>query len=206
MQVCSITYARIQGKNAMVAHFQNSSLLHEDKRCRPVLFHSHGPLAGLPEPFPAAPSARCAPPPPPPGGLFSPLCPCSPSHTTFQLIPPDVHPNCIAPAYGCRLKAIAHACPPAGLARKILMYEKVRAMCAGCGRRGHRPATPTASTSSGSATGRGDESAPSGPSRRLHRPRDALVMNFTPLAGATSQAPPHSAEHPKLKAVTPSAN
>ncbi len=45
-QVCSITYARIQGKNAMVAHFQNSSLLHEDKRCRPVLFHSEGPLAG----------------------------------------------------------------------------------------------------------------------------------------------------------------
>ena len=45
-QVCSITYARIQGKNAMVAHFQNSSLLHEDKRCRPVLFHSDGVLAG----------------------------------------------------------------------------------------------------------------------------------------------------------------
>ncbi len=43
-QVCSITYARIQGKNAMVAHFQNSSLLHEDKRCRPVLFHSTGSM------------------------------------------------------------------------------------------------------------------------------------------------------------------
>ena len=47
LQVCSITYARIQGKNAMVAHFQNSSLLHEDKRCRPVLFRSEGPLAGV---------------------------------------------------------------------------------------------------------------------------------------------------------------
>jgi RNA recognition motif 2 len=46
LQVCSITYARIQGKNAMVAHFQNSSLLHEDKRCRPVLFRSEGFLAG----------------------------------------------------------------------------------------------------------------------------------------------------------------
>lgn len=45
-QVCSIKYARIQGKNAMVAHFQNSSLLHEDKRCRPVLFHSEGPMSG----------------------------------------------------------------------------------------------------------------------------------------------------------------
>jgi len=57
-KVCSITYARIQGKHAMVAHFQNSSLLHEDKRCRPVLFHSEGPMAGEPEPFPAGPAAR----------------------------------------------------------------------------------------------------------------------------------------------------
>ena len=30
----------------MVQHFQNSSLLQEDKRCRPVLFHSTGPNAG----------------------------------------------------------------------------------------------------------------------------------------------------------------
>ena len=30
----------------MVQHFQNSSLLQEDKRCRPVLFHSSGPNAG----------------------------------------------------------------------------------------------------------------------------------------------------------------
>jgi hypothetical protein len=36
----------VQGKHAMVTHFQNSSLLHEDKRCRPILFHSEGPMAG----------------------------------------------------------------------------------------------------------------------------------------------------------------
>ena len=46
LQVCQISYARIQGKVAMVQHFQNSSLLQEDKRCRPVLFHSSGPNAG----------------------------------------------------------------------------------------------------------------------------------------------------------------
>lgn len=37
---------RPQGKAALVQHFQNSSLLHEDKRCRPILFHSDGALAG----------------------------------------------------------------------------------------------------------------------------------------------------------------
>ena len=55
LQVCQITFARIQGKNAMVQHFQNSSLLQEDKRCRPVLFHSEGPLAGAPEVPPTPP-------------------------------------------------------------------------------------------------------------------------------------------------------
>jgi len=35
-KVCSISYARIQGRSALVQHFQNSSLMHEDKRCRCV--------------------------------------------------------------------------------------------------------------------------------------------------------------------------
>ena len=42
-KVASLAYARIQGKAALVAHFQNSSLMNEDKRCRPILFHSEGP-------------------------------------------------------------------------------------------------------------------------------------------------------------------
>ncbi|XWS12424.1 hypothetical protein CRYUN_Cryun37aG0088100 [Craigia yunnanensis] len=41
-KVASLAYARIQGKPALVAHFQNSSLMNEDKRCRPILFHSEG--------------------------------------------------------------------------------------------------------------------------------------------------------------------
>ncbi|XVF25533.1 hypothetical protein REPUB_Repub13aG0220600 [Reevesia pubescens] len=45
-KVASLAYARIQGKAALVAHFQNSSLMNEDKRCRPILFHSEGPDAG----------------------------------------------------------------------------------------------------------------------------------------------------------------
>lgn len=44
--MASLAYARIQGKSALVAHFQNSSLMNEDKRCRPILFHSDGPNAG----------------------------------------------------------------------------------------------------------------------------------------------------------------
>ncbi|CBI30812.3 unnamed protein product, partial [Vitis vinifera] len=45
-KVASLAYARIQGKAALVTHFQNSSLMNEDKRCRPILFHSEGPEAG----------------------------------------------------------------------------------------------------------------------------------------------------------------
>lgn len=45
-KVASLAYARIQGKAALVTHFQNSSLMNEDKRCRPILFHSEGPDAG----------------------------------------------------------------------------------------------------------------------------------------------------------------
>ena len=60
-KVCAISYARIQGKGALVSHFQNSSLLHEDRRCRPILFKV-GPdgLAGEPEPFPAPTTASAA--------------------------------------------------------------------------------------------------------------------------------------------------
>jgi protein phosphatase 1 regulatory subunit 42 len=57
-KVCNISYARIQGKLGLVSHFQNSSLLHEDKRCRPILFASNGEIAGEPEPFPVGPALR----------------------------------------------------------------------------------------------------------------------------------------------------
>ncbi|PON67222.1 Splicing factor-like protein [Parasponia andersonii] len=57
-KVATLAYARIQGKAALIAHFQNSSLMNEDKRCRPILFHTDGPNAGDPEPFPMGTSIR----------------------------------------------------------------------------------------------------------------------------------------------------
>ncbi|KAG2490810.1 hypothetical protein HYH03_010732 [Edaphochlamys debaryana] len=55
-KVCSISYARIQGRAALVAHFQNSSLMHEDKRCRPILFTANGTETTDPEAFQNDPS------------------------------------------------------------------------------------------------------------------------------------------------------
>ncbi|MED6106427.1 hypothetical protein PIB30_004659 [Stylosanthes scabra] len=45
-KVASLAYARIQGKAALVNHFQNSSLMNEDERCRPIVFHSENPEGG----------------------------------------------------------------------------------------------------------------------------------------------------------------
>ncbi|XP_057465526.1 protein MEI2-like 5 [Actinidia eriantha] len=45
-KVASLAYARIQGKAALIAHFQNSSLMNEDKRCRPILFPLEGSEVG----------------------------------------------------------------------------------------------------------------------------------------------------------------
>ncbi|KAI3816403.1 hypothetical protein L1987_16097 [Smallanthus sonchifolius] len=39
-KVASMAYVRIQGKVALVTHFQNSSLMNEDKWCRPILFQT----------------------------------------------------------------------------------------------------------------------------------------------------------------------
>ncbi|GAA0145932.1 RNA metabolism protein [Lithospermum erythrorhizon] len=57
-KVATLTYARIQGKVALIAHFQNSSLMNEDKRCRPILFHTDGPNAGDQVPFPMGVNIR----------------------------------------------------------------------------------------------------------------------------------------------------
>uniref|UniRef100_A0A6N2MXM9 Mei2-like C-terminal RNA recognition motif domain-containing protein n=1 Tax=Salix viminalis TaxID=40686 RepID=A0A6N2MXM9_SALVM len=46
-KVAYLAYARIQGKAALIAHFQNSSLMNEDKVVS-LLFHTDGPNAGDP--------------------------------------------------------------------------------------------------------------------------------------------------------------
>ncbi|GKV36321.1 hypothetical protein SLEP1_g44466 [Rubroshorea leprosula] len=51
-KVALLAYARIQGKAALITHFQNSSLMNEDKQCRPIFFHTDGSNAGDQEPFP----------------------------------------------------------------------------------------------------------------------------------------------------------
>ncbi|KAJ6703247.1 RNA RECOGNITION MOTIF-CONTAINING [Salix viminalis] len=60
-KVASLAYARIQGKAALIAHFQNSSLMNEDKRCRPILFNTDGPNAGDQVPFPMGGNVRTRP-------------------------------------------------------------------------------------------------------------------------------------------------
>ncbi|KAF0700450.1 Aste57867_9034 [Aphanomyces stellatus] len=52
-KVCAISYARLQGKAAMIARFQNSSLLEKHESYRPLVFKSSGPDKGALEPFPA---------------------------------------------------------------------------------------------------------------------------------------------------------
>ncbi|KAK4438951.1 protein MEI2-like 2 [Sesamum alatum] len=52
-KVASLAYARIQGKTALVSHFQNSSLMNEDKRCRPIVFQSEGQETSDLEAFPS---------------------------------------------------------------------------------------------------------------------------------------------------------
>jgi hypothetical protein len=51
-KVCAISFARIQGKAAMISRFQNSSLLEKDEEYKPLLFYSSGSEMGKPEPFP----------------------------------------------------------------------------------------------------------------------------------------------------------
>ena len=46
-KVCEIAYGRIQGKAALLTHFANSSLVHEDECYRPVVFASVGMASGL---------------------------------------------------------------------------------------------------------------------------------------------------------------
>ncbi|THG21671.1 hypothetical protein TEA_000300 [Camellia sinensis var. sinensis] len=60
-KVASLAYGRIQGKTALIAHFQNSSLMNEDKRCRPILFNTDGPNAGDQVPFPMGVNIRSRP-------------------------------------------------------------------------------------------------------------------------------------------------
>ncbi|KAL3780276.1 hypothetical protein ACHAWO_007053 [Cyclotella atomus] len=45
-KICDITYARIQGKAAMLKRFENSALMEKDDEYRPMVFVSHGERKG----------------------------------------------------------------------------------------------------------------------------------------------------------------
>eukprot|EP00586_Coscinodiscus_wailesii_P021863 CAMPEP_0172492794 /NCGR_PEP_ID=MMETSP1066-20121228/24039_1 /TAXON_ID=671091 /ORGANISM="Coscinodiscus wailesii, Strain CCMP2513" /LENGTH=1262 /DNA_ID=CAMNT_0013262605 /DNA_START=314 /DNA_END=4102 /DNA_ORIENTATION=+ len=51
-KICNITYARIQGKAAMLKRFEHSALLDKDDEYRPLVFVSHGANKGQREAFP----------------------------------------------------------------------------------------------------------------------------------------------------------
>eukprot|EP00339_Tiarina_fusa_P000192 CAMPEP_0117002222 /NCGR_PEP_ID=MMETSP0472-20121206/3971_1 /TAXON_ID=693140 ORGANISM="Tiarina fusus, Strain LIS" /NCGR_SAMPLE_ID=MMETSP0472 /ASSEMBLY_ACC=CAM_ASM_000603 /LENGTH=896 /DNA_ID=CAMNT_0004702513 /DNA_START=204 /DNA_END=2894 /DNA_ORIENTATION=- len=51
-KICDITYARIQGKSAMLKRFENSALMEKDEEYKPLVFVSHGPEKGTRLPFP----------------------------------------------------------------------------------------------------------------------------------------------------------
>ncbi|KAL3793761.1 hypothetical protein HJC23_013323 [Cyclotella cryptica] len=53
-KICDITYARIQGKAAMVKRFENSALMEKDDEYRPMIFVSHGERKGQLEAMSAA--------------------------------------------------------------------------------------------------------------------------------------------------------
>jgi hypothetical protein len=50
-KICDVTYARIQGKAAMLRRFEHSALFEKDDEYRPLAFVTHGPNKGQPEEF-----------------------------------------------------------------------------------------------------------------------------------------------------------
>jgi RNA recognition motif 2 len=51
-KICDITYARIQGKDAMLKRFENSALMEKDDEYKPLVFASAGSAKGTRLPFP----------------------------------------------------------------------------------------------------------------------------------------------------------
>ncbi|KAI9484471.1 hypothetical protein BDB00DRAFT_855561, partial [Zychaea mexicana] len=43
---CSISYANIQGKVALIEKFRNSTVMQEDESYRPKIFYTSGPRIG----------------------------------------------------------------------------------------------------------------------------------------------------------------
>jgi hypothetical protein len=53
-KVCNLTFARIQGLEALIEKFRASKVMFEAPAYRPKLFHTEGPMAGHEIPFPTS--------------------------------------------------------------------------------------------------------------------------------------------------------
>ncbi|KAF9331575.1 hypothetical protein BG006_005570 [Podila minutissima] len=51
-KICSMAYAEVQGRQALIDKFRNSNVMNEDPSWRPKIFFTSGPNIGLEEPFP----------------------------------------------------------------------------------------------------------------------------------------------------------
>lgn len=51
-KICSLSYANIQGKEALIAKFRDSQVMLEDPSYRPKIFYTSGPLKGTEQDFP----------------------------------------------------------------------------------------------------------------------------------------------------------
>ncbi|KAG0009777.1 hypothetical protein BGZ81_003172 [Podila clonocystis] len=51
-KICSMAYAEVQGRQALIDKFRNSNVMNEDPSWRPKIFYTSGPNLGLEEPFP----------------------------------------------------------------------------------------------------------------------------------------------------------
>ncbi|KAI9233404.1 hypothetical protein MVEG_01964 [Podila verticillata NRRL 6337] len=51
-KICSMAYAEVQGRQALIDKFRNSNVMNEDPSWRPKIFYTSGPNIGFEEPFP----------------------------------------------------------------------------------------------------------------------------------------------------------
>ncbi|KAI7823843.1 RNA recognition motif 2-domain-containing protein [Gamsiella multidivaricata] len=57
-KICSLSYATVQGRNALIEKFRNSSVMEEDPSYRPKIFYTSGSDIGQEEPFPGPTVAK----------------------------------------------------------------------------------------------------------------------------------------------------
>ncbi|ORZ07295.1 RNA recognition motif 2-domain-containing protein [Lobosporangium transversale] len=59
-KICSLSYAVIQGRKALIEKFRNSCVMNEEPHYRPKLYYTSGANRGLEEPFPEPTAHRNA--------------------------------------------------------------------------------------------------------------------------------------------------